>query len=80
MLKCLLAMVGLTVGLASVVPICQFLYDRFVNGKTLKLTYYFSSEIYDQHLRDSMPCHMCRVITKEALDEAIKKEDKRALP
>ena len=39
-----------TIFLASIVPICQYIYYTYIRKETIKINYYFSEELFDRHL------------------------------
>ena len=45
-----------TIFLASIIPICQYIYYTYICKETTKINYYFSEELFDRHL--SCPIRM----------------------
>ena len=45
-----------TIFLASITPICQYIYYTYIRKETTKINYYFSEELFDRHL--SCPIRM----------------------
>lgn len=79
-LKYLLLMVGGTVACASVVPVCQYLYARFVNKETYNIRYYFSQNLFDVHINQYDVPMCCVINNREELAEMWKKEMRYELP
>ncbi len=44
--SCILAVIFL----ASIIPICQYIYYTYIRKETTKINYYFSEELFDRHL------------------------------
>jgi hypothetical protein len=80
----ILTMIGTTVVLASVIPIFQYFYVKYVVRNSLPVTYYFSRELFDTHLTQGpirVRTSMSREIkTREELDEMWKEELQYNLP
>lgn len=68
---------------ASIIPLIQYFYEKYINKETYSLRYYFSSELFECHLLEKTFLHpslMCRVLTREKLNEMWNCEMKKTLP
>ena len=46
-----IVIIAIIVLLGSIVPLCQYFYNKFIKKENYSLRYYFSQELFDRHLR-----------------------------
>lgn len=74
-----LALVAITVCLASVVPVAQYLYYTFIEEDNHSIRYYFSRNLFDRHLQERP--NLARVINnRDEMGKLWEKEMAYELP
>jgi hypothetical protein len=65
-----------TIFLASIVPICQYIYYTYIRKETAKINYDFSEELFDRHLS----CPVCIINNRKDLGKLWEEELQHELP
>ena len=65
-----------TIFLASIIPICQYIYYTYICKETTKINYYFSDELFDRHLS----CPVCIINNRKDLEKLWEEELQHELP
>ncbi len=67
--------------LGSIIPLCQYLYHRFIKKENYSLRYYFSQEIFDRHLSYDVGLSDVRTINnRKGMDKLWNNETMHMLP
>ena len=72
-----LLLIGGILVCASIIPMCQYIYECYVNQERYNIRYYFSIELFNYRLRNrnARPKNINRtIITKEGLEDMWREE------
>ena len=73
----ILVCIAITILLASVVPLCQYIYYTYVYKESSPLKYLFSDDLYNRHLNGNIRYF---ANNKRSLDDMWREELKHELP